>query len=294
MVRRGSTPLGAGDHPAPAGVLVARLVVAVLAGVQQVDLGQVAEAQPPVQGHGGASGRAAQRQVLPGRPVGGRPAAHEGDRVAVLGGMAAGVVVLDLVVVEGDQERVAGVGGLEVAVGLVQGVADPVASQVGRLAANMAAGQVAPGRVLIEVVAQVQDHVTVVLGQVPIGGVVAALEVLAGHHGQVQAAQGAARVRAGPGAADPAEVAAGPEPVPVVAARVEAVHLDVDGVGVGRGGGDPAPAGLRPGTAGRWRPPSRPPPPWPAGRRRGRAAGAPAGSRAPPRSGSGPRRPPRG
>jgi hypothetical protein len=137
---------------------------------------------------------------------------------------------------------VAGVGGLTVAVGLVQGVTDPVAGQVGRLAADMAAGQVAPWRVLVDVVAQVQDHVEVVLGQVPVGGVVALLEVLAGHQGQVQAAEGAARVGAGPGADHPAEVAAGPEPVPVVAARVEPVHLDVDGVGQRRGGGDAAPA----------------------------------------------------
>jgi hypothetical protein len=137
---------------------------------------------------------------------------------------------------------VAGVGGLEVAVGLVQGVADPVAGQVGRLAADVAAGQVAPWRVLVDVVAKVQDHVEVVLGQVPVGGVVALLEVLAGHEGQVQANEGAARVGAGPGAADPAQVAAGPEAVPVVAARVEAVHLHVDGVGQGRGGGDAAPA----------------------------------------------------
>jgi hypothetical protein len=79
----------------------------------------------------------------------------------------------------------------------------------------------APWRVLVDVVAQVQDHVEVVLGQVPVGGVVALLDVLAGHEGQVQATEGAARVGAGPGAADPAQVAAGPEPVPVAAARVD-------------------------------------------------------------------------
>jgi hypothetical protein len=39
----GVDPLRAGDHPAPAGVLVARLVVAVLAGVEQVELDQVAK-----------------------------------------------------------------------------------------------------------------------------------------------------------------------------------------------------------------------------------------------------------
>jgi hypothetical protein len=51
--------------------------------------------------------------------------------------VAAGVVVGDLVVVEGDDEGVAGVGGLQVGVGLVEGVADAVAGQVGRLTAQV-------------------------------------------------------------------------------------------------------------------------------------------------------------
>jgi hypothetical protein len=88
--------------------------------------------------------------VLSGGAVGGRPAAKEGGRVAALDRVAAGVVVLDLVVVPGGDEAVAGVGRLEVAVGLVRGVADPVGGQVGLL-----------------------------LGQVAVGGVPALLEVLA-------------------------------------------------------------------------------------------------------------------
>jgi hypothetical protein len=66
--------------------------------------------------------------VLPGRPVGGRPAAQERGRVAALDRVPAGVVVLDLVVIPGGDEGMAGVRRLEVAVGLVLGVADPVAS----------------------------------------------------------------------------------------------------------------------------------------------------------------------
>ena len=128
--------------------------------------------------------------MLPGGPEGGGPAAHERLRVAVLGGVAAGVVVLDLVVVEGDQERVTGVRGLEVGVGLVEGVADPIARQVGGLPADVEAGPARPGRVLVDVVAEVDDHVHVVVGEVPVGGVEAALPALTGHHGQVEAPQG--------------------------------------------------------------------------------------------------------
>src|SRR6266511_1045404 len=104
-------PLGTDDALAATDAVgVARLVVAVLAGVEQVDLDQVAEAEPAVQRHGRPARRAAQRQVLPVGPVGGRAAPQEHVGVAAIDRMAAGVVVLDLVVVPGGGERVAGVG----------------------------------------------------------------------------------------------------------------------------------------------------------------------------------------
>jgi hypothetical protein len=136
---------------------------------------------------------------------------------------------------------VAGVGGLEVAVGLVERVAGPVARQVGRLWAHVVARQVAARGVLVDVVAQVQHHVEVLLGEVAVGVVVAVLVVLARHERQVQASQRAARVGAGLGAAQPAELAAGAEPVPVGPPRAQPLDLDVDGVGAGGGGQDPAP-----------------------------------------------------
>ena len=110
--------------------------------------------------------------------------------------MAAGVVVLDLVVVPGGDERVAGVGGLEVGVGLVLGVPEPVVGAGRPARRRRGGGAGCAGRVLVDVVAQVQDQVEVLLGQVPVGGVVALLEVLAGDEGQVQATEGAPRVGA--------------------------------------------------------------------------------------------------
>jgi hypothetical protein len=80
-------------------------------------------------------------------------------------------------------------------------VADPVPGQVGRLAAGVTAGQAQARRVLVDVVAQVQDHVEVLLGEVAVGGVPALLVVLAGDDGQGEAAKGArasAQVRVRP------------------------------------------------------------------------------------------------
>jgi hypothetical protein len=155
--------------------------------------------------------------------------------------VAAGVVVLDLVVVPGRHERVAGVGGLQVGVGLVEGVPDAVAGKVGRLGADVAANQARPRAVLVDVVPEVQDHVEVLLGQVPVGGVVAALPALAAHHGERETLQRRPWVGAGLGPSEPAGVAAGAEPVPVVAAGCQPVDLDVDGVAGRRCGDHPAP-----------------------------------------------------
>jgi hypothetical protein len=73
---------GAGHH-LPATTGRARLVVAVLPGVEDVQLGQVAEGQAPIQGQVGPVRWAApQGEMLPVGAVGGGPAAGEGGRVA--------------------------------------------------------------------------------------------------------------------------------------------------------------------------------------------------------------------
>jgi hypothetical protein len=124
-------PLGAaGDElPAADAVVVTGLVVAVLAGVQHRHLGQVTEPQSPVQPRRRPLGAAAppQGQVLPVGLVGGGAAAAERRRRVEAFGLVGGVVVLDLVVIPGHHERQRGMGRLEIGVGAVQGVAQPVA-----------------------------------------------------------------------------------------------------------------------------------------------------------------------
>lgn len=142
------------------------LVGAVLAGVEDVELGEQAPPQPPVEPGVGADGqlRGAQGLVLPVGAVGGGPAQQEvGRRGAVLGDRTS-LVVVGLVVVE--------VG--EHAVGVVARAADSVDG------------------VFVHVVAEVEDEVDVVPGEVAVGGEVAVLVLLAG---AALPAAGAVRVR---------------------------------------------------------------------------------------------------
>ncbi len=108
--------------------------------------------------------------------------------VVVLGALGPGVVG-HLVVVEDRDPRVLAVRGLEVAVGLVQGVPQPVALEVDRLGRGLTVADAHQLRwtvavrtvaVLVDVVAHVQDEVKVVasrdraVGGEPATGVVAA------------------------------------------------------------------------------------------------------------------------
>src|SRR5690606_40199610 len=81
-------------------------------------------------------------------------------------------------------------------------------------------------RVLVEVVAQVEHQVDVLLRHVPVRGVVAVVVRLAGHGGQPQTRHGAAGLGSGTGAARGADPGAGAEPVVVGGAGDQAAHVD--------------------------------------------------------------------
>src|SRR4029450_2049888 len=93
---------------------------------------------------------------------------------------------------------------------------------------------------LIQVVAQVQHQVQVLVGDVLVGGVVAVLVVLAGDHRQGQPRGGRPGGGQGAGPADRAQLPGGSEPVPVGAGRLQPLNLDVHGVGLGGLGEDGA------------------------------------------------------
>src|SRR5918992_5836237 len=95
------------------------------------------------------------------------------------------------------------------------------------MAAHAASGTGA----LVDVVAEVEHQVQVLLSHMPPCRVEAALPVLAGGEGQAHPAQRPGRVGGGPGPADPAEVPPRAETVPVGPGPLPPVDLDVHAMG---------------------------------------------------------------
>lgn len=212
------------------------MIGAVLAGVEDGDLSEVAEGQAAIdRGLGSDRERfGTEREVLVERLVGGGAAGEEEvDRRVVLGD-AGGVVVFDLVVVPGRDPGEGGVGGLEIGIGFVEGVAEPVVGKGLCLAAEVGAAADgvfgADAFVLVDVVAEEEDEVEVVLDQVAVGRVVAGLIVLAGGEGKAEAVERGIGRWGGFGAADGADLGAGDEAVVVLATGFEPLDVDVDAV----------------------------------------------------------------
>ena len=152
----------------------------------------------------------------------------------------AGPVVFYLVVVEGDDPGVSGVGGLEVGVGFVLAVAGAVVVEGVEGGKGVDAGAVL-GAVLVDVVAEEEDGVDVGFGDVAVGDVVAVLVVLAGGEGEAEAVDLFRRRGGGAGASDGAGGVGVVEAVEELAVGGQAGDLDVDGVAeFGRGGGGAA------------------------------------------------------
>ena len=151
-------------------VLQTGLAVAILARIQQVERGQPAERHLSIDAHLGAARqpgealrqhRRAQRHVLVIGLVGGGTtrgeigrATHAQHTTALV---QAGVVVLHLVVVPGQQPRAGGVHGLQISVALVQGVALAVVVQRQHPAPRHLAHGIRQAGVFVDVVAQ-EEH----------------------------------------------------------------------------------------------------------------------------------------
>jgi len=228
-VREGVDPLRA---VALVGVRAGGLRVAVLTGVEQAELGQVAVGEAAVEPQVGPLRlcRGPQRLMLEVGLVGSRPPLEErlaGGRVAVLDR----VVVVDLVVVPGDRERMAGVRGAQVGIGLVLRGADAVVGQARGLAGRLVGPTDRALRgPLVDVVAEVHHEVEVLVGHVPVGGVVARRVVLTGGEGESHPVRRPERRRR-LGAAYRAGLRARLEAVEVLAPRPQALNLDMDRMG---------------------------------------------------------------
>ena len=173
---------------------------------------------------------ASQRHVLPVGPVCGRATCdrhldrHVGIEIEV------GVVVLELVVVPRDQPRVRGVRGLQVDVGLVLAVTDPVVVEREDLAQRLVLAE-GRRRAFVDVVAEVDDGVDVVGARdLFIRREVAVREVLARHEGEHQPVDRPVVPWCRACASDRADLVAALEPEEVLAVRPEVVELHVHAV----------------------------------------------------------------
>ncbi len=228
---------GGADHL----LVAARLVGAELAGVQQVQLQQPAPGGAAIDLDRGPDRerRGPQRHVLVIGLGGGLAAQVEDLGIGAVLVEVADPVVVGLVVVPDHEPRRGGVGGLQIGVHLVLGVAAAVVVEAVDLAAEVLADVLtrAVGAVrhpvaapLVDVVAVVEHEVRRLLGHLAIGRVVAALVVLAADDGEAGAVQGGGGGEGRAGPARQAALLAGREAVPVVAAGLEARDLDVDAV----------------------------------------------------------------
>jgi hypothetical protein len=179
------------------------MVGTVLAIVEHMQLGEIAEAISIIQPQRRAARlhRVGKRHVFPESLIGCGTLREEAPRIGVGRRDVTGVVVGDLVVVPGHDPGMRRVRGLQVGVGLVEGVPQPVVLQrhglpvedvgqhpVGVLA--LAARGV--DGVLVEIVTEMEDDIDVLLGEMTVGGEVPVVVRLAGDGGEGE--------RGGPGA----------------------------------------------------------------------------------------------
>ena len=143
---------------------------------------------------------------------------EEGPAIARAARDAAGIVVLHLVVVPGDDERGGGVRIAQLRGALVERV------QPAKLLERAVPG-------LVDVIAEMEDEIGLLLGEIAVGRVRAADPRLAGGDGELQRLAVAGRGQRAR-AADAAGLAVSEEAVVKPASRGEVGDLDVDRVGV--------------------------------------------------------------
>jgi len=183
-----------------------------------------------------------QRHVLVEGAIGGGAAREEAlARPEVLGAVV-GVVVVDLVVVPGDDPGEGGVARLQVAVRAVERVAPAIAGKVRRLPRLVAAHMVAPPRGFVDVVAEEDNEVEVLGRHVAMGDEPALLVLLARGEGEAQPRRRHAMGRRRGRAADGRGASVGDEAVPVGAPRAQPADLDMHAVRPCRLGGRDAAA----------------------------------------------------
>ena len=217
---------------------VAGFARAILPAVDHGNLDQVAEGEAVVDPHHRAL-RMRQdrphRHVLVERLVGGGALQQKARRLDEPLRPLVGVIVLDFVVVPGDQRRRSRVQVLQVGIEPVLRIAVAIERQRRR---RHAVAVAAHGRFVlldgvVDVIAEEQHDVWIFVGQMPVGREIAVLIVGARHEAEAQLVEGRSRRRQGHGAADAARRVAAHEAIPIGPAGLEPADIEMHRIGKG-------------------------------------------------------------
>ena len=208
----------------------AGLVAAVLAGVQHVEPGQPSPVDRPIDAQVRAGGRRqTHRLVLPPGLVGGGAACRERRGLGRHLGQEPGVVVLDLVVVPGHDPRAGGMDALQRRVALVEAIAVAVGVQRRDLGAVVLAHRGGVDPALVDVVAEMDHQVGVLMRREGPRRPEAVLPVLARREQEAQAIAPPPGGRRS-GSADRADLVSDAEAVEVPGVVAQVAHVDVNRV----------------------------------------------------------------
>ena len=141
----------------------------------------------------------------------------------------AGPIITNLMIVERHEEGMGGVGGLQVGVGFVLGIAPTIIVERRDQRARMLAGRRRRVRaIFINVVAVVEDELQLLVRHVAVSGVISGLVVLAAGDPEAQLLRRGIASWKRAGAADAAALAAGFEAIEIGPVGLEPRYFDVD------------------------------------------------------------------
>ena len=225
---RGIPMLGA-TRPA---AVAAGLIAAILPRVEHAHLQQIAEAQAPVNRHVRtlpAHRQAHGHEFVPGL-IRGAAADQQLFRSLLVFGDHRRVIVVHFMIVPGHRPGGRGVGGLQVGVRAIGLVTRAIVRQGPDFRPLVAPHQILSPGTFVDVVAQMDDEVELLVGHVPIGGVKAMLVLLAGGEGEAETADiggaGGGSARAAHGAGNATDAPA----IEIFRAGPQAAHIGVGGM----------------------------------------------------------------
>ncbi len=231
MVRRTSRSSG---HDVR--IAAGRLLRSILPGIEHVEVDQVPELQPAIerQRRTRGDGRGAQRHGLVVRLIGGGAAQQEDLRRRVALVAIAGIVVVDLVIVPGHDERRRQMRRHQIRIRFVLRVAVAIVDQrvdfLSQVLADVSGIAMGVAAAFVDVIAGVEHEVELFLGQPAVAGEVAGFEMPAPAHAKAQAIHCRAGRWRGDGATNLTGLAATTEAIEVFPSRREALGLDVHAV----------------------------------------------------------------